>query len=275
MRTRIFALALITVVTLSGCHSLFFDGYERTRQGASSSLVDYLYPDGEVPADIDQSLPQLNLPLRVGIGFVPSRSDRDFSAAHKERLLRQVAEAFQNKPYVASITTVPESYLRSSSGLLGMRQVASMFSVDAIALVSYDQLTISSERDSAILYWTVVGAMAVKGTSNEVQTMIDTAVFDSRTGQLLFRAPGLHSRQKNTTYADQGRDTRKLRMAGFDHATAQMIGNLDQELTLLKTAIKRGDRAEVTWKEGSGGGSVAMGAIGFLLAMLLVARWRR
>ena len=68
-------LAIAIVVAIAGCSSLWnFGG--GTRSGVSSSLVDYLYPAGEVPPDIDDRIPQLTLPLRVGLAFVPGQTGR-------------------------------------------------------------------------------------------------------------------------------------------------------------------------------------------------------
>ena len=262
-------MAALLLPFLTGCSSFWMAGnYEKTREGASSSLVDFLYPKGEIPPELPSHMPYLTLPLRVGIAFVPSNSQSDITAIEKQELLEQVATSFRDRPYVESIEAIPDTYMRSARGITGMQQVANMYDVDVMALVSYDQISFSAERDSAILYWTVVGAMVVKGNSNEVQTMVDTAVFDVSTAKLLFRAPGAHSDQANATLMDTGKELRKLRSAGFVAATDDMIVNLDQELTGFKEDVQAGEVAQVEWREGSGGG----GSVGLsLLVALLIA----
>jgi rhombotail lipoprotein len=278
MPTRIL-ISFLLLTLISGCASLWRGaGYEKTREGASSSLVDYLYPDGEVPPAVDEQLPYLNLPIRVGIAFVPSPRSEDISAAEKQDLLERVADAFRDRDYVQSIEAIPDTYMRSARGLHGMKQVAALYGVDVMALVSYDQISFSSERDRALLYWTVIGALVVKGNTNEVQTMIDTAVFDVSTTKLLFRAPGTHNGQRNTTLMENKRELRKLRSVGFVAATGDMIGNLDAELESFREDVESGLRAEVAWRPGSGGG----GNVGWQLVVLLVlvvvsikaSRWR-
>jgi len=265
MFKRILFVMLLSAA-LPGCTSLWMGGnYETVRQGASSSLVDYLYPDGEIPPTLNEQMPRLQLPLRVGIAFVPSNSREDLSAAEKQQLLEHVAAAFRDRPYVQSIEAIPETYMNSTSGTRGMRQVASLYGADIMALVSYDQISFSSERDSALLYWTIVGALVVKGNSNEVQTMVDTAVFDVKTSRLLFRAPGTHTEQANATLMDVGKDLRRLRTEGFAAATEDMIVNLGTELDSFKEAVDKGERAEVEWRAGSGGG----GSVDLLLMLLL------
>lgn len=106
-----------------------------------------------------------------------------------------------------------------------------MHGVDIMALVSYDQISFSSERESAILYWTIVGTAMVKGNSNEARTMIDTAVFDVQTAKLLFRAPGVHQIQRNSTMLGNERDLYALRSEGMAAANQDMIVNLNHELT--------------------------------------------
>ena len=265
-------MAALLLPFLTGCSSFWMAGnHEKTREGASSSLVDFLYPQGEVPPVLPDRIPHLTLPLRVGIAFVPSNSHSDITATEKQELLEQVANAFRDRPYVESIDAIPDTYMRSARGITGMQQVAKMYDVDVMALVSYDQISFSAERDSALLYWTIVGAMVVKGNSNEVQTMVDTAVFDAETAKLLFRAPGSDRDRSNATLMDVGKDLRKLRSASFVAATDDMIVNLDQELEGFQEAVENGERAEVEWREGSGGG----GSLAWsLLVWLVIAAGR-
>ena len=275
MRKLILTATLLPLIT--GC-SMFLGGQEQFRQGASSSLVDFLYPEGTVPPKADGRMPHLELPLRVGIAFVPSNSYRDVSETDKQALLDKVASEFRDRPYVQSIDTIPDTYLRSASGVHGMQQVASLYDLDVMALVSYDQVSYSGERDSALLYWTIVGTMFVKGNSNEVQTMIDTAVFDPQTAKLLFRAPGIHKQQQNTTLVDNSRDLRQLQTVGFDAATGDMIVNLERELVTFKDAVENGERAQTSWRSGSGGGgSFGLPLLGLLavLGILVNARKRQ
>lgn len=275
MSKRILMAALL-LPFLAGCSSFWMAGnHEKTREGASSSLVDFLYPKGEVPPELPERMPHLTLPLRVGIAFVPSNSRSDITATEKQELLEQAASAFRDRPYVESIDAIPDSYMRSARGITGMQQVAAMYDVDVMALVSYDQISFTSERDSALLYWTIVGAMVVKGNSNEVQTMIDTAVFDVSTAKLLFRAPGSHREQDNTTLMDLGKDLRKLRGASFVAATDDMVVNLDQELDGFKESVANGERAEVEWREGHGGGSLGWSLIVWLILAAARAANRR
>ncbi|MEM7433186.1 MAG: rhombotarget lipoprotein [Pseudomonadota bacterium] len=275
MKTRLIALiALVPLV--AGCSSLILGSNpEQMRRGASSSLVDYLYPDGEVPPKLVEKMPHLDLPLRVGIAFVPSNGYEDATAIQKQRVLDQVAEAFRDRPYVDAIEAIPDNYMRSAHGITGMRQVSALYDLDVIALVSYDQVSFTSENESALLYWTVVGTLFVKGNHNEVQTMVDTAVFDPATARLLFRAPGMYREEENSTLMNADIDDRLLKEKGFAAATETMITNLDQELDGFRAAVKEGDRATVAWREGSGGGSMTVPLLGLLFLMMIWHNSRR
>jgi len=255
---------LLAIPLLSAC-SMF--GTETVRSGASSSLVDYLYPDGRVPPERPAKLPNLSLPVRVGIAFVPSAMPGDFGESKKTELLVEVAAAFSERPYVSSIEVLSDQYLSSTRGMVGMQQVASLHGLDVMALVSYDQLAFSGERDAAIWYWTIVGTAVVKGNTNEVQTMIDTAVFDVSSGQLLFRAPGTQTQQRNATLFDSASDLRHLREESLASANTEMIANLDGELARFEDRVKAGEAAEVAWRDGSGGG----GALGYVVLAALLA----
>jgi rhombotail lipoprotein len=106
--------------------------------------------------------------------------------------------------------------------------------------------------------------------------MIDTAVFDVATARLLFRAPGIHRQQENTTLIESERDLRNLRSEGFAAATDNMIVNLDTELTTFKAAVESGERAQVAWRNGEpAGGGTGPVLLALLLLSALLRAWRR
>ena len=267
MRYRILILAAFIVLLLAGCSSFWNLGGE-TRSGVSSSLVDYLYPAGEVPPDVEDRIPYLELPLRVGIAFVPNQGGRSpISEATKMQLLENVKAKFVEREYIEHIEIIPDTYLRSSRGITGMQQVARLYGVDVMALVSYDQVAVSEDNPASFLYWTIVGSYVIKATSNEVQTFVDTAVFDVKTARLLFRAPGLDKSTDRSTLVESGEVVRKTRDASFAQAMEGMTQNLTTELDVFRERVKEDATvANVKWKPGSGGGSVG---IWFLLALLI------
>lgn len=265
-------LAILLIPALMGGCSSFWNLTGETRVGVSSSLVDYLYPKGEVPPDVQDGIPYLELPLRVGVAFVPGQGGRAITEATRMQLLENVKAQFSDRDYIEHIEVIPDTYLRSSKGIGGMQQVARLYGVDVMALVSYDQVAVSEDNPSSLLYWTIVGAYAIKATSNEVQTFVDTAVFDVKTARLLFRAPGLDTMSDRSTLVESGEVVRKARAASFAAAMEAMTQNLATELDRFRERVREDATvAEVKWKPGSGGGSVGWLMLA-LLGVLLIRR---
>jgi len=269
MDYRNILVAGLVVVLASGCSSLWGLGDSGTRHGTSSSLVDYLYPQGEVPPDVSSTIPHLQLPLRVGVAFVPGTQwSSAISEATKMQLLENVKQQFGDRDYIEHIEVIPDTYLRSSKGIAGMQQVARLYGADVMALVSYDQVAITEDNAASLFYWTIVGAYFIKGTDNEVQTFVDTAVFDVSTARLLFRAPGTDTSRTHSTAVTTGEAIRNSRDASFSYAMDGMTQNLAVELDGFRArAMEDPTVANVQWKEGSGGGSFGLW---FVLALLLV-----
>jgi rhombotail lipoprotein len=266
MGTRL-SIAIISVaLSLAGCSSLW-NWVGDTRSGSSSSLVDYLYPEGQVPPDVQDTIPYLELPLRVGIAFVPGQAGQGtISEATKMQLLENVKANFVDREYISHIEVIPDTYLRSSKGIDGMQQVARLYGADVMALVSYDQVAVTEDNPGGFWYWTIVGAYIIKATSNEVQTFVDTAVFDVGTARLLFRAPGADTLSDRSTLVEAGEVVRKARDTSFATAMDQMTGNLSVELDRFQERVKEDPMvARTEWKPGSGGG----GSVGWLTIALL------
>ena len=266
------AVMLFAAIT-SGCTALFQPDYSTgMRNGVSSSLVDYLYPDGETPPDFAEAIPHLNLPLRVGLAFVPGRYPHDeISEATRIELLDGVKRAFIEHNYVAHIEVIPDIYLRSSRGMEGMQQVARLYGVDVMALVSYDQVTVSTDNSAAFLYWTIVGAYIIQGTNNEVHTFVDTAVFDVDTTKLLFRAPGVDRNTDRSTAIGTENVIREQSAASFAAAVDIMTVNLGDELNRFEERVADNPMlASVSYKEGYGGTGTFDGWILLILVLFAI-----
>lgn len=273
MSKKILFAIVSSTVLLSGCSTLW-DWSGGARNGTSSSLVDYLYPNGEVPPDVQNTIPYLELPLRVGVAFVPGQAGPGtISEATKMALLENVKANFVDRDYIGHIEVIPDTYLRSSRGVTGMQQVARVYGVDVMALVSYDQVAVSEENPGGILYWTIIGSYFIKATSNEVQTFVDTAVFDVDTARLLFRAPGTHTMSDRSTLVEAGEVVRKAKDESFTAAMNEMTGNLATELDRFRERAQEDPTvAEVKWRPGSGGGSIAWLTLVLLGVYTLVRR---
>lgn len=266
------AVSLMACALTAGCVGLW--PHVERREARSVSLVDYLYPGGQVVAAGEPEVAHLTLPLRVGLAFLPDARRGGPDANRRARTLERVREAFVGLDYVSDIHIIPEHYVHAQRGVGALSAVARLYDVDVIALVGFDQVARSRERDSAVLYWTLVGAYVVKGTEHRIHTMIDTAVLDVASGRLLLRAPGFSERSSNVTLSDSRRELAHSADADLDAATDDMIAGLALELSRFETRLADGaaDGVVAHWQPGSGGGA---GGPWTLVTLLVVVtrRW--
>jgi rhombotail lipoprotein len=255
-------IALPALLTLGGCASIVDHAGKRQ----AGSIVDYLYPDAQEAPKMEPTVTRLRLPVRVGIAFVPGGGyGAGPQETAKEQLLQRVKGAFTQYDYIGSIEVIPSSYLRPRVGFDNLDQVARMFNVDVIALVSYDQIRFNDTNRLAVLYWTVVGAYLIKGDHYDVQTMVDAAVFDVRSRKLLFRAPGTSQVKGSATLAGYGREVRGAQADGYLQAVEQMIPQLQAQLAGFKERARSDPGIQVVQRDGRQGA----GSFGWLAAMLL------
>ena len=239
--TRKAILLAATSLILSGCTTLWQDTAGTNRSGVSSSLVNYLYPSGEEPPPYDDRVPHLSLPLRVGIAFVPVSRYSDIpgvAEASKIELLDKVRKEFIDLDYVSDIQVIPDTYMQGSRGFTGLEQVARLYQLDLIALVSYDQVVASDDTRASFLYWTIVGAYFIEGSKNDVQTFVDTAVFDIAARRLLIRAPGIDKASRTSTLIESNEELREERSLSFDRAIEDMTANLKGELERFEARVE-------------------------------------
>ena len=266
-------LALATVIWLCGCTAAFYGGgSERT---TSSSMVDYLYPEGERPVVDAAITPRLELPLRVGIAFVPSGRTWTGGLAPTEarrlELLEMVKAAFEDVDYVEDITIIPSNYLGSRGGFGALEQTSRLYDLDVFALVSWDQVVNTEDTPLSILYWTIVGGYVIPASRNSVNTMLDTAVFDMRTRRLLIRAPGFHHDTGATTAIGSEAREKRISDVSFAEAMAAMSTNLEAEVDQFGKRIKEDKSVEIAYSKDYKGASVPWSVLAVLALVALVA----
>ncbi|MEN8251623.1 MAG: rhombotarget lipoprotein [Bacteroidota bacterium] len=244
-KTQLLSLLLIFVVSILGCAG------QQTR--TKSSVVDYLYPSGSDVA-IKPSVPTLELPLKVGIAFVPeteaanrsrnlwtgvAMDNSALTTVNKAQLLEKVAGNFRELEFVSDIEVIPSEYLTPNGGFSNLEQIQTMYGIDVIALVSYDQVQFTDEGFLSLTYWTIVGAYVVSGEKNDTSTMLDTVVYDIKSKKMLFRAPGTSVVNGSATLINLSEQLRTDSVEGFNLAAEKMIENLKVELNNFKEKIKR------------------------------------
>ncbi len=159
-----FVLLFLPVATLMGCAEF----YGKRTSRYTSSVVEYLYPNkehAEVPV-----VPHLSLPLHVGIAFVPESKTGmmggHLSEKEKMDLMDRISAEFRKLPFVKDIETIPSAYLTSKGGFANLDQIRTMYGIDVIALLSYDQVQHTDEGILSLSYWTIVGAYISKRRLN-------------------------------------------------------------------------------------------------------------
>jgi len=263
MRKRIVLLLLVFLVLLCGC-SLYGPQHRHYR----SNLVDYLFPGG-VPSH-PRSAARLQLPLKVGIAFVPGEQPIDLQ--QEQRLLGIVRKAFAGRDWVGQIQVIPSTYLRPRGGYDNLEQVAGLMNVDVIALVSVDQIQYSDPTALSILYLSVVGEFLLPGDRNDTRTMIDVAAVDVNSRSFLLRAPGTSRISGMATPVEGDRMLRSKSGEGMRLAMVDLTKNLDSEVGSFKASVAAGERQDVdiVTREGrslrAGG---ALDAVGMAMVLLV------
>ena len=264
-------LLIIMAALVSGCAA------QQSR--TTSSVVEYLYPKDEKKI-VQPSIPVVNIPVTVGIAFVPEQSSlarhstwwtgtiaaSALTEANKSILLEKIAEHFRTRHFVKDIEVIPSAYLTLGGGFSNLEQIRTMYGIDVIALVSYDQVQFTDEGLLSLTYWTIVGAYVISGEKNDTSTMLDTAVFDIQSKKLLFRAPGISNVKGSATPVNISEELRLDSIKSFAEASDDMIKNLDIQLQKFTQKIKQNpEQVKVVQLEGYEGGG---GAIGLLEAAL-------
>jgi rhombotail lipoprotein len=271
-------VALVGVL-LSGCADLGCMPNCSAHSRNSSSLVEFLYPHGSAPPQ-QNAIPQLRIPLRVGLAFLPSNNfdaTGGLDAAHQEALLERIRQRFSSRKFVAEILVIPDYYLRGHSGFEGLEGVQRLYGVDLMALVSYDQVVHTDENNWSLGYLTIVGAYVLKGSRHDVSTLVDLAVVDPVSRSLVLRAGGTSTSHGNTTLIDAARDTRSAAADGYAAATDEMIEHFDTALTKFESDVRSGNAPVRVVRKTDAGRSGGGGALDwpFILVLLTLITFRR
>lgn len=274
MRFRSVLFVSVLVTLLGGC--TVFKRTEEVRN--ASSLVDFLYRGNPVPQH--SAIPHLRTPLRVGLAFLPNSIGlgEALPAAQKEQLLEQIRQRFLDRKFVSEIVIIPDYYLKTANGFSGLEGVQRLYSIDLMALVSYDQVKHQDDNKLSLSYLTIIGAYVVKGSRHDVTTLVDMAVVDPATRSLVLRAGGTDTRDGNSTLIDRERESRNASAKSFNAATGQLIENFDAALVKFEADVRAGKaNVRVTQRgsgqatNGGGGGSFSWSEVLMLVLLAVTA----
>jgi rhombotail lipoprotein len=255
--------------------------WNKTETRHANSLYNYLY-SGEAAHRDAEAMPVLSLPLRVGIAFVPvdrpkgnagyfPPDDARFSENEKMELMKKISAEFKSYPFVKSIERIPSAYLTPRGGFANLDQIRTMYDVDVMVLLSYDQVQFTDQGLLSLTYWTIVGAYVIQGDKNDTQTMLDGAVYDIASRKLLFRAPGLSTVKGSATPVNLSEQLRRDSERGFTQAATNLVTALKVQLDDFRERVKNApDQYKVINKPGYTGGA-ALGEFETILAGALGA----
>lgn len=234
---------LLALLSLTGC--LAPETHARR-----SSLMDYLYPKAKSAPAPNPAGARLKLPLRLGIAFVPAdnaawRVSGLMAPGQEKELLEVVKGSFKDRPWISEIKVIPSAYLRAGGGFENMDQVARMYGVEVMALVSVDQIQYTDPKWYSFTYLSIVGAYVLPGDANDTRTLIDAAAYDVASHTFLLRAPGQSEVKGSSTWAHREVQLREHSAKSLKLAMADLAKNLDAEVASFKAEIARGDRKDV------------------------------
>jgi rhombotail lipoprotein len=203
-------------------------------------------------------------------------------------LMKHISAEFKKYPFIQSIDLIPTAYLTPGGSFDNLDQIRTMYGVDAIMLLSYDQVQFTGEGWLSLSYWTVVGAVVVPGEKNETKTMLDAAVFDIASRKMLFRAPGIGDIHDNATPVLVDEQLHQNSEEGFTKAALDLTTNLQVALAEFRERVTNsvaqtkelGTNApveyKVEYKRGYAGSGTISGTETVLVAMLGVCfLWTR
>ena len=251
-----FIITICILFSIMGCAEF----YGRRQSRYTSSVVEYLYPKEEV-AEVP-SIPRLSLPLRVGIAFVPESAKgtvaNRLSGKEKMDLMERISTEFRSLPFVKDIELIPTDYLTKGGGFTNLDQIKTMYGIDVIALVSYDQVQHTDEGMLSLSYWTIIGAYTIKGEKNDTSTMVDAVLYDIPSRKMLFRSPGTSHIKGSSTLVNLSEQLRSDSLNGFHLAADNLVANLQAELDRFKKKVKEMPESyAIEHKPGyTGGGSL-------------------
>jgi len=156
----------------------------------------------------------------------------------KMELMKEVSEHFKKHKFVKSIELIPSAYLRRNGSFTNLDQIRTMYALDVMALLSYDQIQFTDRGVFSITYWTIVGAYIIPGEKNDTHTMVDAIVYDIESRKMLFRAPGISHIKNYATPINLSEQLRIDSRESIKEASNDLITNLDIQLELFKEKAK-------------------------------------
>ena len=267
-------LLIIFISLLSGCstiQSMLGINYS-DQQRSVSSVVDYLYPNKRGEINIETKIPELVIPIKVGIAFVPdscgSFRRHDLNETLKRDLLGKVADKFKEKDIISKVEVIPSGLLKRKGSFTNLRQIKKELDIDIVVLLSYDQVQYTERNFMSLAYhWSIVGRYVFKGEKNDTITLMNAAVYDIASEELLFRSEATSNVKGNSASAFVAEELRTRSQKGFKLASEELSKILDWNLYEFKQKIRKKQvDVKVSYRKSWGGGG---GSLSFIWIVLL------
>jgi len=152
--------------------------------------------------------------------------------------MKEVAEHFKTYSFVRDLQIIPSADLTPGGSFENLDRIRSVYGVDIMALLAYDQAQFTDEGVASLTYWTLIGAYVIPGEKNDTHTMLDAVIYDIKSRKMLFRAPGTSQMKSNATPVNIAEQLRADSELGFDKAAKDMIVNLDEQLARFREKVK-------------------------------------
>ncbi|MEM6709182.1 MAG: rhombotarget lipoprotein [Pseudomonadota bacterium] len=253
----------------TGCALLYPDTALRpTTEDGSQSVRAYLYGDDRSarPRQVSETT-ELRTPLRVGLAFVPATGRAQLPARSLQRVLEDLADAFRDRPYVASVVVLPDNALQPSGGFDDLSLASLVYNIDVIALIGYEQLGYFDDRALSLFDLSVVGAFLVPGHARRVETQLYATVLHLDSRRFLFTASGGHSDSEVTTLVHAREGLRTQQVASLAHAASALAEAADQQLQRLGERLTQDPTLQLT-----GAGSLTGTTLLCLVLILTASR---
>lgn len=206
----------------------------------STPLAEFLYAGRKVPAEEGRA--ELLLPIRIGLGFIAPTDDSTGkvpSLEQRQATLDAVREQLHGLPYVSEVAIVPQYWFGNQPGVGfdKLSALATQFRFDLIALVSYDQAMYATQNMRTLGLLTMIGKDFYKVDVDQALTVIDLALVEPRSRELVLRISAGDRFGDSTTLLDDWRSKSYVRRVSFDRAHDVFLEKLREELPALRSRV--------------------------------------
>ena len=234
---------------------LFLGACASSPMHPKSNVVNYLYPASSQKI-ITPTLPQLSIPLSVGLAFVPTPialqrqatneslwsgevKPKVMAETRKQALLKIISFKLKQHNLFESVQIIPPEYLSNNGSFVNLDKIQTMYGIDTIALIGFDQIQFFSEGEKTQNYWTLAGPHPLTGNQYDTATLIDTSVYHLKSQNLLFRAQGTSLMKARTKLVNLTQELSEDSNQGFDFASNMMFRNIELQIERFSQKIPK------------------------------------